>query len=117
MRVVPPVLALPFSSARRRRRSPAEDGRGHSRLLTWPGGHGPPLVALRPASGVPRRRGPHRPLPRRRRASPSRAGHLPLFSVVEAERDLGLELDEVGGLNCEPVTPVNSAEKDRFASI
>ena len=54
---------------------------------------------------------------RRRRASPSRAGHLPLFSVVEAEKDLGLELDEVGGLNYEPMTPVNSAEKDRFASI
>ena len=79
MRVVPLVLALPFSSVRRRRRSPAEDGRGHSRLLTWPGGHGPPLVALRPASGVPRRRGPRRPLPRRRQTLAVRHRAFPVI--------------------------------------
>jgi len=113
MRVVPPVLALPFSSARRRRRSPAEDGRGHSRLLTWPGGHGPPLVALRPASGVPRRRGPRRPLPRRRQTLAVRHRAFPaiLLRLLCKSRP-GASYDnsmKIKGLTAMSLTQVNSA--------
>ena len=112
MRVVPPVLALPFSSARRRRRSPAEDGRGHSRLLTWPGGHGPPLVALRPASGVPRRRGPRRPLPRRRQTLASRhRAFLAILLCLLCKSRPGASYDnstKIKGLTEKSVTHVNS---------
>ena len=51
------------------------------------------------------------------RASPSRAGHLPLLSAVEGEKDHEHELKEVGGPKCEAVTQRNSARKDMFVRV
>ena len=115
MRVVPPVLVLPFSSACRRRCSPAEDGRGHSRLCAWPGGrrqalaepsrslyaHGcgdapPHLLHRRCAAGAPES------------ASPAIlcSGFRPGASCLNSTK--------IKGLNALSLTQVNSTSRDLF---
>jgi hypothetical protein len=85
------VLALLFSSARRRRCSPATGGRGRSRPCTWLEGHGPPPIVIPPPLVAGGQAGARAALGHRRRRPPPspETGRLPpLLDRPEGEEDV-----------------------------